>query len=383
METLNLLLSSSTTKEFSESVLNWYHIHGRKDLPWQNHTEATSAYPVWISEIMLQQTQVATVIPYYHRFMQSFPTLKALAKSSQEKVLHLWSGLGYYARARNLHKTAQMIQDEHQGKFPEELDQLIALPGIGRSTAGAIRSLGMNQRGVILDGNVKRVIARYFGIEGWTGQTAVLRNLWQIVEQLTPTAAYQAYNQGMMDLGATCCTRSRPDCQNCPLQQGCYARNNHATHILPSPKKNKPKKQLERHFLILVNPKRQVLLIKRPNFGLWGGLWVFPEFETQAELKQYCKKNINKVSYSSTLASFNHILTHIQLKVTPHLTQGELVSHHLNETKHSHFWYDIIHPSQIGLNAMVSIVLNSIKKKLKSTSKEVEQVEEVEEVEYT
>jgi A/G-specific adenine glycosylase len=203
---------------FSEQILAWFKIHGRKHLPWQL---GRTSYRVWVSEIMLQQTQVATVVPYYERFMARFPNVESLACASQDEVLQLWTGLGYYARGRNLHKCAQMIAEEHHGIFPNSVDDLEQLPGIGRSTAGAIISLALNQRATILDGNVKRVLARFHAIEGWPAKTAVSKKLWQVAFEHTPDKDFADYTQAMMDLGATICTRSKPKCSDCPLQLDC------------------------------------------------------------------------------------------------------------------------------------------------------------------
>jgi len=229
-------------KEFSDKVLNWFDQQGRKDLPWQ---QDINPYRVWVSEIMLQQTQVKTVIPYYQRFMQSFPTVEALAKATQDDVLKHWSGLGYYARGRNLHKSAQMVCNEFSGAFPVTLDEMQSLPGIGRSTAAAILSIAHNQQQAILDGNVKRVIARVFAVSGWPGQSAVLKKFWMLAEKLVPDSRNADYTQAMMDLGATVCTRTKPACENCPLSADCLAfkQGNIADYPGKKPKKALPKKQ--------------------------------------------------------------------------------------------------------------------------------------------
>ena len=206
--------------DFADRLLGWFDVHGRKDLPWQ---QDPTPYRVWVSEIMLQQTQVRTVIPYYQRFMQAFPDLRALAAAPLDQVLHHWSGLGYYARARNLHRAAQRIRDDHAGRFPEDIEVVMGLPGIGRSTAGAILSLACGQRHAILDGNVKRVLARFHAVEGWPGKTAVLEQLWALAEAATPQRDVAAYNQAMMDLGATLCRRGTPECVRCPLRTDCRA----------------------------------------------------------------------------------------------------------------------------------------------------------------
>jgi A/G-specific adenine glycosylase len=216
--------------DFAERVLTWFDGHGRKDLPWQ---EPIDAYRVWVSEIMLQQTQVQTVVPYFERFMQSFPDVLALADAAQDDVLRHWSGLGYYARARNLHRAAGIVRDEHGGAFPETLEAVMALPGIGRSTAGAILSIAFGQRHAILDGNVKRVLARHSGIAGWPGLTSVAKELWAIAERNTPDTRVADYTQAIMDLGATLCTRSNPACERCPVATDCETRTMGTVTLIP------------------------------------------------------------------------------------------------------------------------------------------------------
>jgi len=261
-------------EHFSNRVLDWFDQHGRKHLPWQ---QQPTPYSVWVSEIMLQQTQVATVIPYFERFMVSFPTLTGLASAPLDDVLAHWSGLGYYARGRNLHQCARTVVADHNGALPSSLDALMALPGIGRSTAGAILSLGHGEPAAILDGNVKRVLARWRAIDGWPGKTAVLATLWELTEKLTPPCRTGAYNQAMMDLGATLCTRSRPACERCPLRDDCAGRL--AGNALDFPGK-KPKKVLpvkQTYMLAIRDKNGQLLLEKRPPSGIWGGLWSLPE----------------------------------------------------------------------------------------------------------
>jgi len=260
---------------FAKRIIDWADQHGRHDLPWQ---KTPDRYRVWISEIMLQQTQVKTVIPYYERFMRSFPNVLILATSPEDFVLEHWSGLGYYARARNLHKAAEIIALEHKGELPDTLDALMALPGIGRSTAGAILSLADNQPTAILDGNVKRVLARYAGIDGYPGKSAVLKELWALTESLTPVKNTARYNQAMMDMGATLCTRSRPGCGQCPLSSACVAYREGKPENYPGkkPRKVLPVKHVA--MMILRNKNGQVLLEQRPPSGIWGGLWSLPEF---------------------------------------------------------------------------------------------------------
>ena len=260
---------------FAKRILDWAEQHGRHDLPWQ---KSPNRYRVWISEIMLQQTQVKTVIPYYERFMRSFPTVQILATSPEDFVLEHWSGLGYYARARNLHKAATIIALEHAGQLPTTLEGLMALPGIGRSTAGAILSLADNQPTPILDGNVKRVLARYAGIDGYPGKSQVLNELWTLTESLTPKKNTGRFNQAMMDMGATLCTRSRPQCGECPLAASCVAHSEGKPEHYPGkkPKKVLPVKTVS--MMVLRNSDGQVLLEQRPPSGIWGGLWSLPEF---------------------------------------------------------------------------------------------------------
>ncbi|MBT8440604.1 MAG: A/G-specific adenine glycosylase, partial [Gammaproteobacteria bacterium] len=257
-------------ESFSEKVLFWGKAHGRKDLPWQ---QQMTPYRVWVSEIMLQQTQVKTVIPYFEKFVENFPTIQQLAEANVDEVLHHWSGLGYYARARNLHKTAQTIASVYKGKFPEEIHEMEKLPGIGRSTAGAILSLSRGLYFPILDGNVKRVLARCFEVGGWPGKASVLKQLWQISEKVTPRQETASFNQSMMDLGSMVCTRGSPACDNCPLnnQCGAYKSGNWSNYPGKKPKKALPVKKTI--MLLIKNDQGAILLQKRPPAGIWGGLW--------------------------------------------------------------------------------------------------------------
>ena len=308
-------MDTYASKAFQNAVLRWYHQFGRHDLPWQKQK---TPYRVWVSEIMLQQTQVVTVIDYFKRFMKSFPNVKALAAAHEDNVLHHWSGLGYYARARNLHKTAKMVCEQHHGRFPKDLEALQTLPGIGRSTAGAILSLASEIPASILDGNVKRVLTRVFGIKTWSGDTQTLKQLWELAESLTPNKDCHHYNQAMMDLGATVCTRSNPTCSLCPLKSKCYARINDLTKAIPAskPKKEKPTKEI--FFLMLENSAGELLLEKRPNQGIWGGLWCFPEFTIQDEAIQFCKTDLKIKTLEAKLRQpFRHTFSHYHLEITP------------------------------------------------------------------
>lgn len=253
-------------------MLAWFDCYGRKHLPWQ---QTPTTYHVWLSEIMLQQTQVATAIPYFERFLQAFPTLADLADAPLEEVLHLWSGLGYYARARNLHKTSQVVQQQHAGVFPQTVDGLMQLPGIGRSTAGAIVSLSMGQSAAILDGNVKRVLCRFFAIDGWPGKADVLKKLWQLSEHLTPEKEAGHFNQAMMDLGATVCTRAKPTCNNCPLSNDCLGLKLDVVAKLPTAKKRMVLPVKKRYWLV-EKTKNNVKLVQNPTEGLVGWALGFP-----------------------------------------------------------------------------------------------------------
>lgn len=304
-----------TKKSFAATLLNWYDKHGRQDLPWRQNT---TPYRVWLSEIMLQQTQVATVIDYYQRFLKSFPTLVKLANAEQDDVLRLWSGLGYYSRARNLHNTAKIIQEKYHGKFPNNLDDLQTLPGIGRSTAGAILAISMQQATTILDGNVKRVLTRFYAIKGWPGNSKITNKLWQLAEQNTPKQRPNDYAQALMDLGATICTRSKPRCDQCPLQKNCAAYAQGAPTLYPTPnptKKILPIKQ--KQMLIVQLPTGAMLLEKRAPTGIWGGLWSFPENDIDADTKEWCLQRSYKTTQIKTLSSFRHTFSHFQLDITP------------------------------------------------------------------
>lgn len=343
-----------STSAFSDTVLAWYEKHGRKHLPWQQNI---SPYRVWVSEIMLQQTQVTTVIPYFERFMESFPSVEDLAAASQDEVLHHWTGLGYYARGRNLHKCAQTIVNEHQGQFPNTVEALSALPGIGRSTAGAIASISMGVQAPILDGNVKRVLTRFYAIEGWPGTTAVEKSLWAVATKLTPTHSHQQYTQAMMDLGATLCTRSKPACGVCPLQPGCEGYKTGKPTQFPNskPKKDKPTKATT--LLIVENTAGEILLRQRPQTGIWGGLWSFPEVADQAELNAWLQKEVghDKVN-TEILATFRHTFSHYHLDITPlrlTLLSPAAVVREVND-----HWYNPNKPSKLGLAAPVKELLS-------------------------
>lgn len=303
-----------STNTFAKRLLRWFDQHGRHDLPWQ---QDITPYRVWISEIMLQQTQVTTVIPYYQRFMASFPTVQALAASPQDDVLHHWTGLGYYARARNLHKAAQMVVEEFGGEFPNTVEGLSSLPGIGRSTAGAIRSIAFKKRAAILDGNVKRVLTRYAAVEGYPGETAVANQLWELAEEFTPKKRVADYTQAIMDLGATLCTRSKPDCVNCPFRSDCQGYATGEPTLFPHRKAKKEKPVKESCFLLLENRDGDILLEKRPATGIWGGLWALPECETTSDIDHIAARYGCEVLDWEASEPSRHTFSHYHLDYTP------------------------------------------------------------------
>ncbi len=307
------------THDFAQRVIAWQRTHGRHDLPWQNTRDP---YRIWLSEIMLQQTQVAAVIGYYARFLARFPTLDALAAAPLDDVLALWSGLGYYTRARNLHACAQRLVAEHGGAFPREAQVLAELPGIGRSTAAAIAAFAFGARAAILDGNVKRVFARHFGIDGWPSAPAVERDLWARAQALLPATGraddVTAYTQGLMDLGATLCTRTKPRCAACPLAQTCVALATGRTAQLPvaRPKKTVPTRTA--HVLVALCAQ-EVLLEKRPPTGIWGGLWSLPEFADAQALAAHAASI--GAHDAQALPPRRHAFTHFTLDFTPHVAR--------------------------------------------------------------
>jgi A/G-specific adenine glycosylase len=299
--------------DFAERLLAWFDDNGRKDLPWQQNI---TAYRVWVSEIMLQQTQVQTVIPYFNRFVDRFPDVGALATAKQDEVLSHWSGLGYYARARNLHKAAQQILVEHGGRFPESLEEVVALPGIGRSTAGAILSLAKGQRHAILDGNVKRVLARFDAIAGWPGKAQVAVNLWNIADRYTPYDRAAEYTQAIMDLGATLCTRSNPACDRCPVSTDCEALRTNSVEKYPG-RKQKVAKPLRTTTMILVSVNGQVYLERRPESGIWGGLWSLPELGERS-VDDWCDTTFGAaVKEVLSWDVLRHSFSHYDLDIQP------------------------------------------------------------------
>ena len=351
----------SLEQSFSATVLKWFDIHGRKNLPWQ---QGITPYRIWVSEIMLQQTQVATVIPYFERFMERFPDVQTLATAKQDDVLHLWSGLGYYSRARNLHKAAKAIVEQHDKVFPASIEALTELPGIGRSTAGAIASISMGIKAPILDGNVKRVLARYRAVSGWPGRAAVANQLWDIAEEFTPAERTADYTQAMMDLGAMICTRTKPACALCPLETGCSARKMGKVSQYPEPKPKKTLPERSVRMLMVINRFGEVLLEKRPPAGIWGGLWSFPEIESNAELKLRATEKMGlSLNTFEEWQPFRHTFSHYHLDITPVkvFTDRETLS---VQESDQWCWYQPDQPSRLGLAAPVKKLMIKLKHSL-------------------
>ncbi|MGQ0286582.1 A/G-specific adenine glycosylase [Pasteurellaceae bacterium 22721_9_1] len=364
---------SSVNAPFAQSVLNWYHQFGRKHLPWQQNK---TLYGVWLSEVMLQQTQVATVIPYFERFMARFPTVSDLANAPLDEVLHLWTGLGYYARARNLHKAAQIIRDQYQGQFPSEFQQVWDLPGIGQSTAGAILSSVLNQPYPILDGNVKRVLARYFQIEGVPSEKKVENAFWQRSAEVTPIEQVADFNQAMMDLGAMVCTRTKPKCELCPLQKKCGANLTNSWKDYPNKKVKKQLPERTSYFLILADQDK-VLLEQREQSGIWGGLYCFPQFSSKQDVFNYLAEQ--GISHYQEWTSFRHTFSHFHLDIYPIYAelnvkicdedrtdwkkiQENAAEYQSTVCSQAKYWYDSRNPEPIGLATPVKNLLIEFQK---------------------
>jgi A/G-specific adenine glycosylase len=387
------------------ALLAWHATHGRHDLPWQHDR---TPYRVWVSEIMLQQTQVATVIPYYKRFMDRFPTVTALADAPIDDVLHLWSGLGYYARARNMHRAAIKVRDEFGGEFPSAFDDVAELPGIGRSTAGAILALSQNQRFPILDGNVKRVLSRFFGVQGNAADRKVAERLWELADLCTPDNQVDVYTQAIMDLGATVCSRSRPLCAYCPLasidgaREGksgdgthagtghsgakCFAHRTGRQQEFPAPRPARERPTRKVFMIVAMRRDGSILLERRPESGIWGGLWCLPEFETASAADGYVNQVLREATPTPReLGSVEHAFTHFDLVITPMLTQcagavGDAAAAGLEAATASNaveglkkvagatrpavgqtIWYDSRDPAAVGLPAPIKLLLDELR----------------------
>ncbi len=338
---------------FADRLLAWFEKAGRHDLPWQ---QDRSLYRVWVSEVMLQQTQVQTVIPYFERFMARFPTVQALASAAEDEVLHFWSGLGYYARARNLHAAARRVVSERGGDLPLEREQWNALPGVGRSTAGAILAQALDQRHAILDGNVRRVLARWAAIEGAPGRPEVEARLWQLSEHLTPAVRAADYTQAIMDLGATLCTRTRPRCDACPVRADCVARQEGRQALLPTPRKVRHRPERRVHWLVLENAG-SVLLSRRPARGVWGGLHGFLEAADAEAVAQMAAERTGRPKQAlQPLAPIRHAFTHFELLIQPWCCDGEGALPGKNET-----WYNLDRPAPLGLAAPTAAVVKGLR----------------------
>lgn len=343
--------------DFARRLLRWHRSHGRTGLPWQRSNDP---YGVWLSEIMLQQTQVGTVIPYYERFVARFPDLASLAAADIDAVLHLWSGLGYYARARNLHRAAQRIMAEFDGRFPDDLDDVMSLPGIGRSTAGAILAFSFDQRHAILDGNVKRVLTRAFAIEGYPGDSAVSRRLWALAERLTPAREVARYTQAIMDLGATVCVRGRPDCGNCPLHDGCEGRIRGIATSLPTRKRKKPRPLRSVDLLLLEDAEGRILLERRPPSGIWGGLWSLPELARDDTEPDCPLPGVAMAALEGPAPQpVRHGFTHFELEIHPRRFRLMTGVPGIMDAD-GHLWYNRSDPEIIGLPAVIERLLSSI-----------------------
>jgi A/G-specific adenine glycosylase len=343
---------------FPQALLTWFDKNGRKHLPWQQNK---TPYRVWISEIMLQQTQVMTVIPYFERFMQRFADLSALATAAEDEVLHLWAGLGYYSRARHLHRAAKMVMAEFGGVFPDTLERLLTLPGIGQSTAGAILSIAYHKPTPILDGNVKRVLARYYGIREPVNDKAVENRMWELAAQNTPLQRVADYTQAIMDLGATLCTRTKPNCADCPFESTCAAFAQAITHELPM-KKAAKKIPVRSATFLLAQHRDHVLLLRRPTSGIWGGLWSLPEFSGEPDkkqLQQYCLREFGvTIDEMKHLVSFRHTFSHYHLDIHPVAITLKRLPAKVMEAERQ-IWYNPRNPSAIGLPKPVQQLLLS------------------------
>jgi A/G-specific adenine glycosylase len=340
--------------DFAKSLIAWQRVHGRHDLPWQ---QTRDPYRVWLSEVMLQQTQVEAVIPYYRRFLGRFPDVLALARASEEEVLRLWSGLGYYARARNLHRAARQVARDHAGRFPDTVDALAALPGVGRSTAAAIGAFAFGRRAAILDGNVKRVLSRAFGIEGFPGERTVEARLWRLAEEQLPGRGIERYTQALMDLGATLCTRARPRCGDCPLVGRCVARSAGRVAELPAARPRRPYPRKQVTWLVLLDAGR-VLLERRPAPGLWGGLWTFPEMRTGSPAA-FCRKQLGcEVRLLARLEPLEHGFTHFRLCARPVLYGVKQTS--LRAEQPGMLWLDLTEARHAATPAPVKKLLTRL-----------------------
>lgn len=347
---------------FATDLLKWFDRHGRHDLPWQHPRDA---YRVWLSEIMLQQTQVATVIPYFQRFVTQLPTLRDLATADEDTVLALWSGLGYYRRARFLHRAAQLCVERHDGKMPRDFDALAALPGIGRSTAGAILAQAYGLRFPILDGNVKRVLTRFHGIVGHPGEREVEKQLWLHADTHTPAERTADYTQAIMDLGATVCVRTRPLCAVCPMRDACIAHRDNLTTQLPTPKPGKTIPTRSTVMLILRDGESRVLLQRRGPQGVWSGLWSLPEADDTDSAWREAQRNA-QIDDAQALTPFMHVFSHYRLQIQPMLFEGAAPASAIADNPDQR-WCAIADLPALGLPAPVRSLLMALPESTQSS----------------
>ncbi|VFP87397.1 A/G-specific adenine glycosylase [Candidatus Erwinia haradaeae] len=342
-------------KGFSKRILIWSNTHGRTSLPWQQNK---TLYTVWVSEVMLQQTLVATVVPYFERFIIRFPDIKSLAISPLDDILYLWTGLGYYIRARNLHKSAELILNKYDGIFPTSLEEVLALPGIGRSTAGAILSLTLGKNFPILDGNVKRVLTRYFSISGWPGRKSIEKKLWAVSREVTPSSETGEYNQAMMDLGSLVCTNSNPRCFICPLYTGCSSRIHSSWMQYPGKKPGFTLPHKKTWFL-LIQVGKKIWLQRRPLNGVWAGLFCFPEYKSEVDLRLSIKQYLlsNHKIYQMDL--IRHTFSHFYLDIIPIRVELSTICnvHHYGVG----VWYNLLDPPSVGLSAPIVRLINILR----------------------
>lgn len=346
---------------FAARLLDWHARAGRHDLPWQKDR---TPYRVWVSEIMLQQTQVATVIPYFERFMQRFPEIRALAAAPQDEVLHLWTGLGYYARARNLHRAAQIMVERFGAEFPATLEEAMELPGIGRSTAGAILAISRGERHAILDGNVKRVLTRHAGIDGPIDDAATLARLWELADACTPREHAATYTQAIMDLGATLCTRTKPRCDDCPMSADCRARIESRQAELPAPRRRRAERPRRHAVMLVARHDSSVLLVRRPPTGIWGGLWCLPEFDAREAAERYASERLPDAALvADPLPPIEHRFTHFDLMITPLVARCRRAG---GVSDGGELWYDLARPSRVGLPAPIKTLLGNLSERNES-----------------
>ena len=341
---------------FAVRLLEWSEEFGRRGLPWQT---GRTPYGVWVSEIMLQQTRAATVIPYYLRFMDAFPSLELLAAADEDRVLGLWSGLGYYARARNLHAAARQVVGDHGGVIPDSIDGLMGLPGVGRSTAGAILALAYGKRAPILDGNARRVLARYEAVEGWPGRAAVRKTLWAHAQRHTPRTRVAEYTQAIMDLGATLCTRTRPRCSGCPLREDCRARVEGLQGVLPTPGPRRARPKRDVQMLMIRNDDGRVLLIKRPPSGIWGGLYSLPELTGDDDPGSWCRRHLGSaIRERAAGRPLKHSFSHFDLVIRPLEIRVDAAPDAVMD-RDGWLWYNTAQEERIGIAAPIAALLGA------------------------